>query len=504
MRSTSPSCRSSAGILARSRNAARRHARGALAVALLAVVARAQGDPAALDLPALLGDHAVFQRGEPVEVWGRTRPDVEVRVTASWGHEARSRSAADGWFALRVQPADAPGPHELVVAAGGSERRLRDLWFGDVWLCGGQSNMEWTLGPGVGPGIADWQAEVAAADDPKIRVFDVPNRASATPQERCDGAWQVCTPQTAGKCSAVAILFARALRAEIDVPIGLMVSCWGGTRAEAWTPEEDLAALGDFAAGLEALRAIRAGEPGAKLDQHTPSALWNGMIAPLRRCRLRGVIFYQGESNVGAPLVYRRLFPALIGSWRTTFAQPDLPFYYVQIAPFAYQGVGAARAAFLREAQAMAMATCAHVGMAVTMDIGDPKDIHPANKQDVARRLALWALTHAYGRDDLDPRGPELAGFEVEGSAIRVRLRHAEGLTTRDGAPPRCFMIAGEDRVFHPAEARIEGETVVVRSASVERPVAVRHGFGAADVTNLVDGDGLPAGSFRTDDWPPP
>jgi sialate O-acetylesterase len=558
---------------------------------------------------------------------------------------------------------------------------LRDLWFGDVWLCGGQSNMEWTLGPGVGPGIANWEREVAGADDPQIRVFDVPNRTSPSPMQECGGEWKVCEPTAARSFSAVAYVFARELRREIEVPIGLLVSCVGGTPAEAWTPERGIAELGGFDAGLNTVRAARAapeelslankqanwfanlrakeageqgafmlpglddsawasanlpgefagelegfdgvvwyrrvievpaawtgrditvslgpiddldtvwfdgvriggmeaGNPASKaraykvagrtvragkvvlavrvidtggrggftgaaadlwlgpdadastrqslagawrmqptskmatlggwprqdgLSPNLPSVLWNGMIAPLSRCALRGAIFYQGESNATAPLLYRRLFPTMIGAWRETFGQADLPFYYVQIAPFGYGGEAGARAAFLREAQTLAMEQCQHVGMAVTMDIGDPKDIHPSNKQDVGKRLALWALAKTYGRSDIDPSGPMLAGFSVEDGAVRLLLRSAAGLRSKDGGALTHFTIAGEDRVFVPAQATIEhGETIVVRSDKVKKPVAVRYAFGAADMPNLVNGKGLPAPSFRTDDWPPP
>jgi sialate O-acetylesterase len=281
-----------------------------------------------------------------------------------------------------------------------------------------------------------------------------------------------------------------------------------GSPSELW-----LGVAGDAGARVELAGAWRSrtgstlpgARPGDALGPNTPTVLYNAMIAPLLRTPLRGAIFYQGESNVGAPLLYRRLFPAMIGAWRTAFAVPDLPFYYVQIAPFAYGGVRGKLAAFLREAQALAMTTCSNVGMAVTMDIGDPRDIHPLNKQDVGKRLALWALAETYRRPGFEPRGPALAEHVVEGETVRLMLTHAAGLTTTDGQPPRTFALAGEDRVFHEAQAEIAGDGVVlVRCAAVPRPVAVRYAFGDGDVGTLVNGAGLPASSFRTDDWPPP
>jgi sialate O-acetylesterase len=631
-----------------------------------------------LRLPPLLSDHAVVQRGAPLRVFGWATPQADVRAAASWGHEASSRADERGFFELRLQPSDKAGPHELTLTSGTVTRAVRDLWFGEVWVCGGQSNMEWTLGPGVGAGIADWKAEVAAADFPAIRMFDVASVTAATPRESCEGQWQVCSPATAGRFSAVGYLFGRELHRALGVPIGLISSNWGGTVVEAWMPEARLQAFGEFTSGLAAVRAARqtteqdtlaarqaafvenlrkvdgleveasaassddagwaeakvpgiwegeladfdgvvwyrrgveipagwagraltlslgaiddldtvwldgarvggmeAGEPWnvprrytvpaasvtagkktlavrvvdtgggggfigspdelwlapegqtervslagtwrqrrgaamakfgawprqAGLGPNTPSALWNGMIAPLLRHKVRGAIFYQGESNIGRAVQYRTLFPAMIETWREGFGDAALPFYYVQIAPYRYGGRDAQLAAFLREAQTMAMSALPNTGMAVTMDIGDPRDIHPANKQDVGKRLAMWALAKTYGVSDIDPCGPLLATTTVEGDALRLTLSHARGLRTRDGAEPSHFTIAGTDRVFHPAQARIEGETIVVRSAAVASPVAVRYAFGTADMPNLVNGVGLPAPSFRSDDWAPP
>lgn len=623
----------------------------------------------------------VAQRGAPMLVYGQAAPGAEVRVSSSWGHEASSRADAGGYFELLLQPSDKPGPHELTVKSGDAVQMVRDLWFGEVWVCGGQSNMEWTLGPGVGPGIADWQAEAKAAALPAIRMFTVPKVTAAAPRDTCDGSWQVCSPEAVKRFSAVGFLFGRELHRELGVPIGLLSCNWGGTVAEAWMPEARLRAFGEFEDGLAAVRAARerkaeeptlaarqaawfdnlrkvdtleaagaaalgfddsawrdaklpgawsgelgefdgvvwyrrsleipaawagraltlslgaiddldtvwlngqrvagseSGEPwnvprrytiaadavrggnavlvvrvvdtgggggfigdadelwlapadtpanklslagawrqqvGAAmaklggwprqtgLGPNTPSVLWNGMLAPLLRHKVRGAIFYQGESNVTRPEQYRRLFPALIEAWREGFAEPAMPFYYVQIAPFEYGGKSGELAAYLREAQTMAMAALPHTGMAVTMDIGDPRDIHPTNKQDVGKRLALWALAKTYGKSEIDPAGPMFAAAAVEGDAMRVTLVHAEGLRTRDGQSPSHFTLAGADRKFHPAQATIEGETVVVRSAAVTTPVAVRYGFGSADMPNLQNGAGLPAPSFRSDDWPIP
>jgi len=480
-----------------------------LAIALVLSAAAASSRTQDLRLPPVLSDHVVFQRGAPLRLWGKATKGEEVRARSSWGHEASSRAGDDGSFELHLEPPAEAGPHEITVTCPGNAHILNDVWFGEVWVCGGQSNMEWTLGPDVGEGIADWEKEVASADFPQIRLFKVPKTTSAVPLEECGGEWRVCTPGDAKTFSAVAFLFGRELHRALGVPVGLIQSCWGGTLCEAWTPEGTLVQLGGFDEGLAKLRAARAprkdGEGSERppaLGANTPTVLYNAMIAPLAHLRVSGAIFYQGEANVGAPLVYRRLFPAMIGAWRTTFGMPRLPFYYAQIAPYDY-GKHNELAGYLREAQAMAMQACPEVGMAVTVDVGDPKDIHPLNKQDVGKRLAMWALARAYGKSGVDPLGPTYAEHSVAGDSVRVVFTHAEGLTTKDGGAPVNFMVAGEDRVFQPATARIEGTAVLVRSDAVAKPVAVRYAFNGPEAGNLVDGKGLPASCFRTDDWPP-
>lgn len=452
-----------------------------------------------LRLPAVLTSHAVFQRQQPVRIYGWAAPLADVFIEATWGPEISGRADGKGDFAVLLPPPDDQGPHTITVRSQLVTYLIEEVLFGEVWVCGGQSNMEWTLGPGVGKGIANWEEEAATAALPRIRLFSVPKVAAAGPQQDCGGRWLICSPETVKTFSAVGFLFGRELHRRLDVPIGLISCNWGGTVAEAWMPRADLQAFGEFDEALATLS-----DPPEKLGPNVPSVLYNGMLAPITGFGVRGAIFYQGESNVGRPEQYRRLFPALITSWRRAFGRQAMPFYYVQIAPYGYGGKSGALAAFLREAQTATMSVLDDVGMAVTMDIGSPTDIHPLNKQDVADRLSRWALAKTYGQTDVVHSGPLLLRHEIDGNTVRLTFAHADGLKTRDGNAPSHFMVAGADRVFHPADAVIDGTTVVVRNADVGAPVAVRYAFGASDAPNLCNGAGLPAPSFRTDDWPPP
>lgn len=643
----------------------RRHAAAvALFFLLLPPAARAQ-----TRLPAVFSDHMVLQREAAVPVWGWATPGASVSVRGDWMAEAATATASSaGNWKLILHTPPAGGPHTLTIG----DRTLQDVWSGEVWLCSGQSNMEWTVGtpPWGGRGVNDWESEVAQADFPQLRVYDVANAVAYTPRDDTSGAWQVCSPATAGRFSACAYFFGRELQRELGVPIGLITADWGGTVAEAWTSAPGLASFPEFQDALKAVQtasearrepladrqrlwwtklletdpgsrenwqsassvgwspmllpatwskdgldqfdgvvwfridlsipldwvghaltlelgpiddmdttwvsgqrvggmeddgrwqtprryevpgelvkttllpvAVRVvdtggngglnGKPaemrlypagdesaaipiatewywkrGAALsdigayprdgdDPNQPSVLYNGMIAPLVGYGMRGVIWYQGESNRERAAQYRRLFPALIADWRRLWGIGDFPWYYVQIAPFRYGG-DTGQAAELREAQRATLAV-RNTGMAVTMDIGDPDDIHPTNKQDVGKRLALWALAKTYAKSGIECSGPLYRGMKVEGGRIRLQFDHAQGLDGH-GKPLEGFTIAGADHVFHPAAAEIDGESVLVSSPEVPKPVAVRYGWVAEAMPNLFNQAGLPASSFRTDD----
>lgn len=644
-------------------------------------------------LPAIIGDHMVLQQSTEAVLWGWADPGEGITITPTWPQAAPVRLAAgpDGRWRATVRTPAASGPFEITIE-GKNSIRLRDVLIGEVWLCSGQSNMEWSVLQS-----RDGREEAAKASDPGLRFFTVANRFSLEPESDVQGSWVVCTPETAGRFSAVGYYFGRDLRERLQRPVGLVSADWGGTPAEAWMPEEALRAHGGFERTLDAMAALRADPQALALlhaealaewwatsvlgsaawikpefddsswgemelpatfagdlawfdgmvafrrefevpaefageelvltlgpidDEDTvwingrhvggttepnrwnvarryvippsvvragrnviavnvldtggaggingapdqmaltgpggrrvslagawkfkagtraaalpprptargfgpqwASALYQGMIAPLTPMRFAGVIWYQGESNVGRAEQYRTLFPALIGSWRSAF-RVHLPFYFVQIAPYTYRG-DTGQTALLREAQAMALRVPG-TGMVVTMDIGDPDDIHPADKQSVGQRLALLALAKTYGMADVVFSGPMFQDMSVQGSRARIRFAHAhEGLAAKapggaavetgaargalqggrrvegDARSPALtgFWIAGEDRVFHVARAEIDGTSVLVHHPSVARPVAVRYGWGAAMQPTLANGIGLPAAPFRTDAW---
>ncbi|MDP6539574.1 MAG: sialate O-acetylesterase [Planctomycetota bacterium] len=446
--------------------------------------------PAAADvtLAGVFTDHMVLQAGAPCPVWGTATPGEHLAVHCAG---ERVETVADGSGHWRV---DLPAlevsdePRELVVE-GSSRLVVSDVLVGEVWLCSGQSNMVWR-----NESCARAEEEVAAADFPRLRMFTFPRTQADEPSTECKGEWVVCSPQTAAKFSAVAYHFGRELLEDLDRPVGLVVSAWGGTVCEAWTRRGALEGVDELAYMVH--------EGNGRKAQNRPSVLYNGMIRPLIPFSFAGAIWYQGEANVSRAWEYRTLFPTMIESWRTDWGS-ELPFYFVQLAPFRYHARGRLApeaCAELREAQALAQAL-PRTGMAVTMDIGNPDDIHPRNKRDVGRRLALWALARDYGRD-VECSGPVFRSLAVTDDSIRLSFAHAEGLRTRDGEAPGVFEVAGMDRLFHAARARIEGGEVVVRSAKVALPVAVRYGWRDDAQPNLENGAGLPAVPFRTDDWP--
>lgn len=450
---------------------------------------------AAVRLPAVFSDNMILQQDQSLPVWGWAEPGEQITVAVA-GQTATAKAGQDGRWRLALRKLAAGGPHELVVKGStGTGLTIRNVLVGEVWLCSGQSNMEWPVAASLNA-----QQEMAAATYPQIRLFQVQKKTAEQPQADCAGSWVACSPQTVPKFSAVGYFFIRRIHEELGVPAGMINSSWGGTPAEAWTSRKALESEPSLKPLLERWQS---GKAGPVSSPHRPASLFNGMIAPLVPFAIRGAIWYQGESNVGRAWQYRTLFPLMIRDWRAAWQQGDFPFGLVQLAPFTYKHPSKidSLCAELREAQALTLKLVPNTGMAVTMDIGDPKDIHPKNKQEVGRRLALWALAKVYGKD-LVYCGPMYKSMAVEGNKIRIAFEHVgSGLATRDGLPPSHFTIAGEDQRFVPAKAAIDGQTVVVYSDEVARPVAVRYAWRDDAEPNLMNKEGLPASPFRTDDW---
>jgi sialate O-acetylesterase len=437
------------------------------AVAVLAVACAVSVAGAEVKLPGVFGDHMVLQRDVAVPVWGWAEPGGEVTVTLA-GQSQTAAADKDGKWSLRLNRMPAGGPYTLKVR-GSSTLELGDVLVGEVWLCSGQSNMAMAVS-----GCNQYAEEQAAADLPKIRHFTVPRRNAQAPETTCGGAWTVCSPQTVGKFSGTAYFFGRTLHKELNVPVGLINSSVGGTPIEAWTGPKD------------------------------SGPLYNGMIAPLAPYAIRGAIWYQGERNakVGQPEAYAAQLPALIGGWRGVWGQGDFPFLYVQLPNYTQpqqQPVENAGWVQIREAMLKTLAV-PNTGMAVTVDLGEAGNIHPKNKQDVGKRLALWALAKTYGRD-LVYCGPLYRSMRNEGDKIIVRFDQAGGGLVAKGDQLKGFAIAGADKEFRWADAAIEGDTVVVRSPQVKDPAAVRYAWASNPDGNLYNKAGLPASPFRTDDW---
>lgn len=502
-----------------------------LAAVLFLSVLQAAAD---VKLPAIISDNMVLQQKAEVAIWGWADPGEKIEVQGDWQWFQKEKTVADenGRWQVKLKTPSAGGPHTVTVK-GNNRIVIQNVLIGEVWLGSGQSNMEMKLSS-----TANANEEIAAAKFPRIRLFTVPRTVSQAPADNCSGAWVECSAETVPGFSAVAYYFAKKIHSELNVPVGMIHSSWGGTPAEAWTPEKTLAAEPEFDPVLktwkqeladypvkqaEYEKALKVWEkenveqqqrggkpvrkPTAPRGPENPrcfSVLYNGMIHPLIPYTLKGAIWYQGESNAGRAYQYRKLFPAMITSWRILWGQGDFPFYFVQLAN--YQKTKADPVddnwAELREAQTMTL-LLPKTGMAVTIDIGDEKTIHPLNKKEVGERLARWALAKDYGRDVVFS-GPVYKSMKADGGKIILTFDHIDGgLAAGNGAPLKQFAIAGADKNFVWADAEIAGDTVVVKSPQVQDPVAVRYAWQMnPQGCNLYNKAGLPASPFRTDSWP--
>jgi len=436
-------------------------------------------------LPTFFSDGMVLQRDAEVPVWGTAEPGADVTVSLDDAMQAARADDAGKWR-VTFAPQAAGGPHVLRVReATGEPIEVRDVQFGEVWIASGQSNMHWTFSND----IFDKERELDAANDPLLRQFTVAKARAFVrktevnePLHDAVGKWrgssraELLADGEDGD-SALAFFFGRALRKELNVPVGIYNASVGGSAIDPWSPG---------------------------------GSLFNKMIHPLGPLEVRGVIWYQGEANINAAGVgYTEQMKHLITSWRTLFRKPELPFYYVQLAPFIHSTRANSKAPThalpgLWEAQTAVLAAVPHTGMVVVTDtVDDVTNIHPPKKQAVGARLAAWALAKTYGRSDVAFSGPMFAAATKEGDAMRVRFAHVDGgLKSRDGRPLSHFVLAGDDGQFHPAEATIDGDTVVVRSAAVPKPVDVRFAWDELARPNLMNAAGLPANSFRSDRRP--
>ena len=429
----------------------------------------------------------VMQQDSEVTIWGWGKALEEVKVTTGWDQkEVITTTTNQGKWQVKVKTPKAGGPYTIKIQ-GYNTILLEDVLIGEVWLASGQSNMEWSARMGIEKG----EEEVKKADHPQIRFFSVAHRTAEGRQLDLDGEWKVANPETMIDFSAVAYFFGRELHQNLNVPVGLINSSWGGTPAEVWMAEEVVEENEEF---VEAAALIN-DMPWAPKE---PGRTFNTMIAPLIPFKIAGVIWYQGETNTASPENYAKLFPALIENWRNEW-QYEFPFYYVQIAPFKYGRPQ--EGALLRDAQRRSLST-PKTGMVVVSDIGNIDDIHPRNKMDVGKRLAKLALRQTYEKGGLNYSGPIYKDMNIEGRKIRITFEHADGGLVSKGKELTHFEIAGPDRKFVPATAKIEGNAVIVQAKGVKDPVAVRFAWSNTAEPNLFNREGLPASTFRTDSWP--
>ncbi len=440
-------------------------------------------------LPAIIGDHMVLQQNSTAKIWGWCDVGEKITLKTDWDttNYTITGTPEANWSVAIKTPA-AGGPYKITIN-GKNNIVIDDVLIGEVWLCSGQSNMEMS----ASWGLKQFDADVAAANNKNIRFFHVPRTTAAYPQNDVVAKWVVCNPEDMRRFSLAGYFFGQKLNQELGVPVGLINSSWGGTPAEVWTPKETIEEDAVLKQAANELKKVPWGPITAGYN-------YNAMIYPLINYPIAGALWYQGEANVGAAKTYQALFSAMIQSWRKAWNK-EFPFYFVQIAPYEGYGADNENSARLREAQSKTLAL-PNTGMVVTTDLVDNiKDIHPQMKREVGLRLANYALAQTYGKKDLAYKSPTYQNMKVEKNKIRLFFNDAEnGLVTKGGAPTE-FYIAGEDKVFLPATAKIEGNTVLVWNKSIKNPVAVRFGYTNAAMPNLFSKEGLPVNNFRTDDW---
>jgi sialate O-acetylesterase len=453
--------------------------------ALLALCVMNGVTRADLRLPTLFGDHAVLQRDKPLPVWGWADAGAAVDIELD-GHRVNAAADEKGAWRANLPAMKAGGPFELKVSSAGNTRTLRDIWVGEVWLCSGQSNMAHPMSE-----CENAKEDAAASDYPQLRTFRVREAVGDEPWDDAPGAsWTACSPGTAGAFSAFAYYVGRKLHKETKVPVGLVVCAWGGSSVSAW--------MSRAALNQPAIRRQVPHDVFGWREPTRPNKLYCGMLHGLAPFAVRGVVWYQGETDAELPYnayLYRDFLPAMIADWRSLWGEPQLPFYLVQLPVLKTRDW-----TVLRESQDRA-SRLPHAGMITTIDISRPMSLHPLNKHESGERMADLLLAEQYGQAR-PAYGPRYVKHAIDGQAVRIELERAAGLSTSDGEPPRGFSIAGDDRKFVDAEGKLDGATIVVSSASVPKPVAVRYSWSNEPKVNIVNDQKLPLAPFRTDDWP--
>ena len=446
---------------------------------------------AEIKLPSIFGNHMVLQQETNVAIWGQALPGRTVSVVSSWDHEHyKTKSDNQGHWRLKIKTPKAGGPY-VITLSDDSTLELKDILIGEVWLCSGQSNMEMPMKGFHNQPIAGSNEAIVTSNNKSIRLITVEQNKSQIPLDNFTGNWEECLPENVANFSATAYFFGKMLQQALGVPVGLICSSWGGTRIEPWFSED----------GLKKFSWVNLQEKKEEsFSKQTPTVLFNAMINPLVSYGIRGVIWYQGETNRKKPFEYQKLMPGLVENWRNEWNIGEFPFYYMQIAPYDYKEQGV-NSAFLREAQLKASTVIPNSGMGCIMDCGEKDCIHPSNKKVAGNRLAYLALAKTYEKQGFGYSGPVLDQMTINGNHVNLTFLHAKHGLTCSGKKLNDFKVSGEDKRFYTANAVITKTGVTLFSPHVAEPVAVHYAFDDFVVGDLFNTEGLPASSFRTDEW---
>ncbi|WP_304066978.1 sialate O-acetylesterase [Pedobacter glucosidilyticus] len=469
----------------------KRHFKHIIAIIFLCIITHAEIF-AEIKLSAIFNDNMVLQQMSKCAIWGKASKNTKVNITTSWNQKKYSTiSAADGSWKVKVSTPVAGGPYQINISDGRT-LTLKNILIGEVWVCSGQSNMQMPLKGFSNQPINGALETIAFSENPQIRLFTVEKNSSLEQLDNFNGTWNLCEPQNVAEFSAVAYNFGLTLNKVLHIPIGLINISWGGTRIEPWIGEIGIKNL-DFVK-------VPNKRPVTNLSAQTPTVIFNAMVNPMVGYQIKGVIWYQGESNTKSPSEYQKLLPVLIKDWRNAWDIGDFPFYYVQIAPYDYKRPNE-NSAFFREVQLKVSTTLPNIGMVSILDIGDKGVIHPPNKKQVGERLAFLALNKSYNLKGIAAESPVYKSMKFVESDIILTFDHAPLGLTSFGKGLRNFEIAGEDQTFYPANASITSEGIKVSSSLVASPLAVRYAFKDFVIGDLFGLNGLPVSSFRTDDW---
>ena len=448
--------------------------------------------PAEIKVASVLGDNMVLQRNSEVKLWGKAKSSERLTVKVGWQEgEIKTVCNQKGEWLVKVKTVNAGGPYTILIASKTEKAELKNILLGEVWICSGQSNMEFPIS-GYGDTPMNGSNEILMdADNNNIRLFNLKRAVAATPQENCTGNWTIATSENVASFSAIGYLYAKKLQQKLNVPVGIIHASWGGSSIEAWMNKETL---------YNFPNALSQTTQDITPQHQRASKLYNGMIAPIVNFTIKGTIWYQGESNLRNYKEYAQLMASMVGSWRKDFGVGEFPFYYVQIAPFSYNGFNSA---LMRDEQLRAMSIIPNSGMVSTIDIGEEKNIHPAEKQTIANRLAYWAFSETYNINGISYKSPTYKSMVVQDSIAIITFENKSIGLSSFGKEVNCFEVAGSDSVFYPAKMNIFQKQVKVWSSKVKVPVAVRYAFCNVPKTTgyLYSIAGLPVPSFRTDKW---